>query len=139
PSGKTPIIESGTVVKLRNSHISVQGTLYVPGTAADPVYFTSYYDDSVGGDTNNDGNASGPSRGHWGSIYVSDGGRVEMSHASIKYGGRSSSCWGCWDSRSLHIGTNGTAILDYIDIQESGHEAIFVHPEMSGSTAELRV
>jgi hypothetical protein len=75
--------------------------LKVLGTAATPVYFTSYKDDSVGGDTNNDGNNSQPAAGNWGHINFADTSNDAESiieHAVIKYGGYHGTCDSYWDN-----------------------------------------
>jgi len=65
----------------------VNGILDVQGTATNPVVFTSIKDDSVGGDSNNDGSASSPSGGNWGAIRVLDGGSVTLNYTTVRYGG----------------------------------------------------
>jgi hypothetical protein len=90
--GKTLTVASGVVVKFGNDKsLMVNGTLTAQGTESTPVYFTSYRDDSIGGDTNGDGVSSG-ARGDWRRIeftsYSSPSSLVD--HAVIRYGGDSS-------------------------------------------------
>ncbi|MCJ1709208.1 cutinase family protein, partial [Microbacterium sp. VKM Ac-2923] len=47
--------------------------------------FTSLYDDSVGGDTNTDGDDTKPENGTWSGIRVSDGGAVKGSTVVVRY------------------------------------------------------
>ncbi|NLE39155.1 MAG: hypothetical protein GX621_14120, partial [Pirellulaceae bacterium] len=86
-SGVTLTIKPGTIIKFTSgSQISVNGRLEVRGTAAQPVVFTSIHDDSVGGDTNGDGNATDPRRGNWSGIYASAAGaHLDIDHAVIRY------------------------------------------------------
>jgi hypothetical protein len=65
----------------------VYGTLSVTGTSAEPVLFTSVKDDSVGGDTNNDGNATSPAEQDWREIFVASTGRADLEHSVLRYGG----------------------------------------------------
>jgi urease beta subunit len=89
-AGKTLTIASGVVVKFGSGlSLIVNGTLTVQGIESAPVYFTSYRDDSVGGDTNGDGVSSG-ARGDWRRIeftsYSSPSSLVD--YAVIRFGGR---------------------------------------------------
>ncbi|MCS6977902.1 MAG: hypothetical protein NZM31_12970, partial [Gemmatales bacterium] len=58
------------IVKLANNFIDVSNnaTLRVEGSATASVIFTSFQDDSAGGDTNGDGTISQPQRLDWGGI-----------------------------------------------------------------------
>ncbi len=70
-------IQPDVVIKFRgdppnyitSTSITVNGTLIANGTASHKIYFTSYADDSRGGDSNNNGNTSSPTKGDWGSGY----------------------------------------------------------------------
>lgn len=81
------VFQPGSILKLRNASLFVQNqgsamTVLGGPNPLQKVYFTSYSDDSVGGDTNNDGPSSQPQGGDWGGIVfrnfddTSNGGRI---------------------------------------------------------------
>ncbi len=87
-SGKKLTIMPDVVIKFNSrAGMSINGMLEVNGTKGHEVYFTAYTDDSVGGDTNGDGNATTPDRGYWSYISISNNASANIHHAMIRYGG----------------------------------------------------
>ncbi|MFZ4414541.1 MAG: right-handed parallel beta-helix repeat-containing protein, partial [Bacteroidales bacterium] len=70
------IIQPDVVIKFRGSSyscITVNGNLIAKGLNTHRIHFTSFKDDSKGGDSNNDGNLSSPAKSDWGNYYVNAG------------------------------------------------------------------
>ena len=84
--GVTLTVEAGAAVKFNHNGMTVYGTLLGQGTASRPVYFSSYRDDSAGGDSNGDGSASSPNHGDWNQIHL-DGGAASFDYTTVRYGG----------------------------------------------------
>ena len=93
PENTTLIIAPGTVIKMRQNSLNyytrmiVRGTLIADGTPEEKIVFTSIYDDANGGDTNNDGNTTGPGPSQWGTINVENGATVNFDNVAVMYGG----------------------------------------------------
>jgi parallel beta-helix repeat protein len=103
PAGLTLTLEPGVVFKATSgtTAFNVSGTLLAQGTAAEPIVFTSVADDSVAGDTNNNGPSSG-APGHWrGLRFDATSGASVLENTEVRFAGS---------------GTSGSIILDGADI-----------------------
>ncbi len=90
-------IEPGVIVKfggtapgygsaLGSAAVIIEGTMHVNGTEANPVIFTSYADDTYGGDTNENGNSSGAA-GDWYGLVFQSGSSGQLEHFFVGYAG----------------------------------------------------
>lgn len=99
-------IQAGAVVKFATGiaggaslTVSGAGSITANGNSSASVVFTSYKDDSVGGDSNSDGTATAAAASDWGKIALDTDGSV-FNCVKFSYGGKTNS--------TLDIG-NGTA------------------------------
>lgn len=78
-------IDPGVIVKFEDTTgLTVYGGLDAQGSLQDKVYFTSDQDDSLGGDTNDDGEATSPSENnYWWLISINPNTRI--SNAVMRY------------------------------------------------------
>ncbi len=87
--GKTGemLIQRGVTIKC-SSMVNVYGKINIRGTKEEPVIWTSFNDDTRGGDTNSDGDKTKPAPGDWGHLEL-DGsaGSCLFTYAKFFYGG----------------------------------------------------
>lgn len=136
PAGVTLTINPGAIVKLadkRSIVVTSGGRLNAIGNAAQPVVFTSDKDDSLGGDTNGDGDQSLPAAGDWQSLFA-DGGTIALDHAVLTYSAGTPS--GTWNQTGA-IRTRGTAQVTVLN--STIRDAFFEGFSVWGSGARVAV
>ena len=92
--GITLTIEPGVVIKHDANDftdiMTVNGTLLAQGTSTEPIIFTDIADDQFGGDTNDNGSATGPHPGDWLGIQIqaSSEGTSRLEYCHFRFGGK---------------------------------------------------
>jgi len=115
--GVTLTIEPGVIIKFDDSSsLFVDGILNASGTTAEPIYLTSYADDSLGGDTNGDGNNTTPIAGDWdGILFFNTIDSSSIFNTNMTYASRGLLSFGAHSMLNNFsiVGTTGDAIALY--------------------------
>ena len=89
--GNTLTIAPTNVVKSKGGRLYVAGKLYAVAGSGEKIYFTSYKNDNLMGDTNGDGSTSSPQSGDWYGVYftpTADSTSI-MQNCEVSFAGRS--------------------------------------------------
>ena len=119
----TLTLAAGTKFKsLSSGALWVDGTLNAIGTASNPVVFTSRYDDTIGGDTNNDSDATSPSPGNWGCLRMNGNGDLDgvsnLNNCVFRYGGDYSS------QAMIYFTNSGASIINSCTVENSSYSGV---------------
>jgi len=90
-AGSTLTVEPGAILKINDyyssGNIIVYGNLIAKGTPEKKIYITSLRDDSIGGDTNGDGENTIPAPKNWNAIFLENGSKADFDNVVLRYGG----------------------------------------------------
>ncbi len=104
-------IDPGVIVKMGGARIETEiGSQFIAeGTAANPITFTSVFDDRYGAggtfDTTNDGSSTSPAAGDWGGLFFGPTSTASVDHALITFGGGKTTIeggFGTFDPVEIH-------------------------------------
>ncbi len=115
-------LEPGVIWKMGDgTRLNVNGALYAVGTEENTIAFTSYRDDSAGGDTNNDGYSEG-APGDWYRIYFSDSVidfLARLEYVDVRYAGR-------YNYNAIHL-NQANVTIDHCRITNNACRGIYAY------------
>lgn len=130
-SGVTLTIPAGTILKFDAfTGLTVNGTLYAVGSSISTIYFTSWKDDTVGGDSNGDGSATSPTKGSWLNILCGGSSIVDLEYCEARWGGSGTA--------GIYGNAPSSLIIKNNVISGSNTVGILASPLAAASTWDIR-
>jgi len=130
-AGVTLTIPPGTIIKVSgNFTLTVNGSLDATGLTTNRIYFTTFTDDSVGGDSNANGADPVPSRGSWAGILgTAVGHSIKLDYCDIRYAGSNTATGAVSSSSGILASIKNSRITD------SASRGLHVYAATTGATA----
>jgi hypothetical protein len=117
-------IDPGVVLKTRywgtGLGFDIYGSLIADGTSEKPIVFTSYKDDTYGGDLSHDGSATTPAKSDWEGIKGSSGSNILLDNVVVSYAGEAQAGY----RASIAMNANSNLILTNSKIQHSTNNGL---------------
>lgn len=134
PAGNSLTCEAGVILKLDEGvNLWINGTIIVEGTLLDPVTFTSYKDDSVGGDTNNDDTITSPNPGDWDYIMIQGiNNSSSFNYCEFYYGG------GYYDGYTIYLDIDTSVNVSSCSfIYNTGSDEPVLYASLAGANTTI--
>ncbi|HCX27861.1 MAG TPA: hypothetical protein DHI91_01845, partial [Candidatus Portnoybacteria bacterium] len=113
----TLTIEAGAIIKPLNKYytaLKIEGNLLANGNSSSTlINFTSFKDDSLGGDSNNDGSLTNATStaGDWKDIWLAAGSQSTLKFVRFQFGGFQSGTYGEWREAAKSLKEDGGAVV----------------------------
>ncbi len=117
------VIEPGVIIKMKSwARISFLKKLKAIGTVEDRIIFTSFKDDTFGGDTNRDENFTYPAAGDWNQLNFFGSGEANIEYTGFYYGSAKNVVTG-----AVFINGNSNVSIRRSEIKYSGYAGLFIY------------
>ncbi len=116
-------VEAGVLCKVGYGRdggaVVVLGQMNCKGSSSAPVTFTSEYDDSLAGDTNQDGTNTTAVAGSWSGIRFQEGGTGAWNHTLVRAAGHITQGWQGWHPATAFYIKDSSPRLENVTVEAS--------------------